>query len=279
LSAKDKDGKRKATCVYTRLRSTEELTKRLGGKVGMNSVKPFQNGFLNSYSRNFNKPQKYADFVAGLVSDPFHWSDVLHIPTKTAHEWWKKEGTEAFETERRKRLDQREKVSRRIVIGCRASVRPHIPEELQGAFDQFRRWMPNLERKIVRPYALATVTRQTATRVYIEDIEKVNPHGRFAYGDVPVQGNAPNQYVDISTIMADHVSDHGAMKLIELDLEYAEDIARISGESLAKIIPIISQLDLRQAQKEAERLDMMRELIEGLGKEKSADTQSSSRKP
>jgi hypothetical protein len=79
--------------------------------------------------------------------------------------------------------------------------------------------------------------------------------------------------------MADHVSDHGAMKLIELDLEYAEDIARISGEALAKIIPIISQLDLRQAQKEAERLDMMRELIEGLGKEKSADTQSSCRKP
>lgn len=265
LSEKNADGKRTAVCLSNRFGGNEELLKRLGGKISFNSSKMYKSGFFNAYSGTFNNQEKFSALVATLVSNPFHWSDTIYVPTKTLWDWWVNSGRQMFEAERDKRETARAAVSRRLIIGCRMSIKPEIPDELKDAFSQLQTKLPNLEKSVVRPYALATVTKETATRVYIEDIEIIKPtRSRVEYDDVPIHGNAPNQYVELSSIMADRVSARGAAKLIEFEQEYADDFARISGEAMAKIIPIIRDLDLRQKQKEAERDDILRDLIESI---------------
>jgi len=265
LSEKNADGKREARCLSNRYGTNEELLKRLGGKIGINSSSLFKCGFFNSYSGTFQNRDKFAELVDHLVSNPFHWSDTVYIPTKKLRDWWEANGRKMFETEREKRENARTAVSRRIVIGCRMSIKPEIPDEWKDTYSQLRSQLPNLDKAVVRPYAFATVTKETATRVYIEDVEIIKPtRSRVEYGDAPIRGNAPNQYVELTAIMADRVSSHGAAKLVEFEREYADDFARISGEAMAKIIPIIRDLDLRQKQKEAERDDMLRELIESI---------------
>lgn len=279
LSEKNEDGKRTAKAVLRKHETESELTKRFGGKIGINSVKLYQNGFFNYFSSTFNRPDKYAAFVDGLTSNPFHWSDTVYIPTKQALEWWKETGQEAFRVAHKKRKKEREAVERRVLIGCRSTIRPAIPEQYKGKLGEIQYSLPKLERKLIRPYAVATVTKETATRLYIDDVERLNEDCDFSYRDMPIRGNTPNQYIEHDHVMVDNITARGAARLVEFDQEYAADIARIAGEALEQIIPIISAVDLRQKQKEAERLDLMREMIDSLKADQTAEEPAAARKP
>lgn len=279
LSEKDNSGNRTAKSVYHRAESKPEFRKRFGGSIGIKSNKLFRNGFFYSLQRMHNNSGKYAAFVEGLTSNPLHWSETVHLPTKVADEWWQKIGREAFEAEYEKREKKRAAVSRRILIGCKATIFPAVPENCKKVLREIQNNLPNLTKRIIRPYAIATVTKETAARLYIEDIERLNPDVSFSYEGIPIQGSAPNQYIDRACVMVDNVTARGAMKLVEFDREYAETIANIAGEAMAQIIPIVSALNLRQEQKEAERLDLMRELIESIEEDPASEDEPSPRTP
>jgi len=273
LSPKREDGKRSITQVFPARDSrvsdeSVEMVKRLGGKVSNDYHKLLQQGFLMSMSAMYENTKAFEKFVSDLEPRcEFHWSQKMFFLTKKGFEYWKETGKAQYEKLHARKLAAREEADRLILIGINGVVRPILPERLEKMVNGAGLRLPDISRKIVRPYAIARVTKETATRFYVENVELLQGDAYALSGNYsgsPIEGRAPNQYVEKKYVMLDNATKAGAAKVVSTDVEYVDDLRGIMLASLQQIIPLLSEMNLRLAQKGSERDDMMGELLQSL---------------
>jgi len=276
LSPKREDGKRSIAQVFPARDSrasdeSVELVKRLGGRVSNDYHKLLQQGFLLSMSSMYENTKAFEKFVSTLEPrHEFHWSQKMFLLTKKGFEYWNEAGKAHYEKLHAKRLAAREEADRLILIGVDGVVRPILPERLEKMVNGAGLRLPDISRKVVRPYAIARVTKETATRFYVEDVDLLQGDAYALSGGhsgSPIEGRAPNQYVEKKHVMLDNATKAGAARVVSTDVEYADDLRGIMLASLQQIIPLLSEMNLRLAQKGSERDDMMGELLQSLREE------------
>lgn len=254
------DGKRPVECVlspYDRSETAVAITRRIGGRCDLSKLHQF--GLLGSLGI-LNCREERLRFMERLDRDPFHYAEILMPPTRVAREWWKSEGEAQFRRESERREAEARKVGRLVLIGRGAEIVPRVTESVRKARNLGVR-LPDLTQRLVRPYAVATVTRETDARLYVENVVVISAADGFEYSS-PVQGREPNRFVERGSVMADGIAMTDALSVVELDAEYRDDLVRILDQTMERVAPILVEAASRLAQKNAERSDLFRERIE-----------------
>jgi len=278
----DENGKRKIARHYpsnsTGGKADEEnvaFMKRFGGKVGgPECYRLSRAGFTRSLSAlnsSIDGKDDYDRFIATLERqrNPFHFSELLYFLTEAGLEYWKTEGRAEMERLRAEAAEKRESADRLVLLGVQSRISPQLPKHVQDAV-RAGIPLPSLDRKLVRPYALVRVVKETANRLYVEDVEYVRKGQGSVYGII--EGRAPNMYVSKEHVMLDNATRPGVAKVLDMDAEYVDEAQKVMLDAIERILPILREADLRLKQKAAGHDDMMKELLESLGKE--ADDQS-----
>lgn len=235
-----------------------DFLKRIGGKAAINTQALVDAQFFTHHS-SFTGSKYSSEFLirAGITNLQ---STRYDLPLRAMKRYWENEGKAAYEEELARQIQNKAKVSRTIVIGCPYEFEPAIPKELKD------RWpkgiaLPYPKVKQKRPVFTATVTKVTANRFQIEDVEQINDFG-YMYGVSLIKGRKPNQFVERSDVIVDYADEELIAKLVALDVEFQDDISRISTETMEKMLPLIENIDSRFKQKQAEHDDMLKELVE-----------------
>ena len=234
-----------------------EFLKALGGRDNIDVTALHQAGLVTSHS-SFSASEYSRAFFKRINMAANHNGERFDLPTRKMARFWAEAGKAAYEEERANLQKKAAEVRREIVIGRKLEFNPDVPKELT------ERWpkglaLPYPKVSKVRPSFSATVTKVTPTRVYVEDVKCINDVDRDYY---VIKGYPPNQYVERTEVVADYADEALIEKLVDLDREFQTDIDRISTETIKEMLPLVTNIDSRFKQKEAEHDDMMRDLIE-----------------
>jgi hypothetical protein len=232
-----------------------EFLKKIGGKANIDVVRLHHQGMVTSHSA-FGSSEFSRAFFNRVSMGRYHHGQRFDLPTPKMARFWAKEGKAAYEEELASIQQKAADVRRQIVIGRNLEFKPKIPKELKD------RWptglaLPYPKVKKVRPLFSATVTKVTPTRVYIDDVKPLSTERDY----YTIKGREPNLYVEWADVIADYADEPLIDKLLNLDNEFHEDVNRISIETITQMLPLITNIDSRFKQKEAEHDDMLKDIV------------------
>jgi hypothetical protein len=207
--------------------------------------------------------KNYEAFVAKLDRDYFHFSQTAYVLTRSGYEFWKEKGRAMATEARARREAERAAVARTVLIGGPATVRPRLPVDLAKKIPKGLQ-LPLPSRRIVVPYATATVVKSTPTRLYVRDVEILPSTEGLATR--PIGGSVPHQYVSPEAVMVDDCSPRLAARLAEIAVEFQADADAIGARIVEEMLPKLLDLDSRLKQKDAERADAVAEALRAAGK-------------
>lgn len=234
-----------------------EFLKALGGRDNIDVTALHQAGLVTSHS-SFSASEYSRAFFKRINMAANHNGERFDLPTRKMARFWAEAGKAAYEEELANLQKKAAEVRREIVIGRKLEFKPDVPKDLT------ERWpkglsLPYPKVSKVRPSFSATVTKVTPTRIYVEDVKCINDVDRDYH---VIKGYPPNQYVERTEVVADYADEALIEKLVDLDKEFQTDIDRISTETIKEMLPLVTNIDSRFKQKEAEHDDMLRDLIE-----------------
>ncbi|MGY3581828.1 hypothetical protein ACVIGB_000101 [Bradyrhizobium sp. USDA 4341] len=214
---------------------------------------------------------RYEKFCREFVGrkDAFHFSQSIYLPTPVAFSFMAEAGARQLANLRAKRDAARASIARTVVIGRACVLRPTLPDDVQRILPKGAT-LPLPSRKITRAYATATVVKETANRLYLENIERLPLIGNSTWQDDPISGTDPHRYVEKSAVLLDHASAEAAAALSELDRGYAEDFERLSGELARRTVAAVAEMHSRMLQKDAEYRDSVLEILSGAARRDTA---------
>lgn len=243
------------------------LLDRLGGSAAIDTLKMVRAGFFRSYhplghtDPHGDGKAQFKKMISQYAHDPFHWGDTISFPSEKAFEYWNAEGREEYGRQRAERERAKEQARRMVLIGHQVRVNGHLPEEIRRQIpDGVHLPLPHFE--VQAPAYTAVVVRESANRVYLTDVQGLPEFGDRGWRDRPVHGNPPNQYISPDQILLDHATPADVERLQRINEEFQEDVDRITAELVARVLPGLTELYSRLAQKKAERDDMLREFME-----------------
>lgn len=243
------------------------LIERLGGRLRLNTSPLGHAGFLTirhplGHAGSDRKAgrQDYERYMAQFASDPFHFSKSILSANESAVAFMKDKGSKLLAELRAQAAEKEQAVTRLVLIGRRATIRPKLPADLEGRLPPGVS-LPLPSRNVVVPFAVARVTRQTDQRIYLKDVELIPEaagHGN------PIIGNEPNKYAAVESILVDNVDRATVRKLVAIEADFADDIQRASDDLIQRIVPLILALNSAVSQRESERADRIREVLDAL---------------
>lgn len=243
---------------------SEALTQRLGGSRGKIDLSGLlQQKILKSGNNLFAKAGdlNVEAFIKQLDVNEnfFHYNTSLYLLHKeTGYAYWEETGRDLFEKMKAKRAEDRAKVQRLVLVGKIAPITPDLPASLIKKLPEGMHF-PIPDRRGLRPQAWATVVRETDKRLFLEDITPVRKRGPHE-GSV-IQGHS-EKHVDREHVIIDGATPEMIDRICALDAEFEEDVSRIATEIAERMLPIMQDMASRFRQKDAERDEMMREMIE-----------------
>lgn len=250
------------------------LKRGLGGYIKSGSYALFHAGILSSASwlSNGESLEKFKEKFSGM-----HLSnETLIRPYVKGREWWVSEGKAEYEAERTKRELSRNAVERRILIGAWVTMTPNVDKELTKTLDRSIS-LPLPSRKFFRPFATATVTKETAKRLTIDDIEFLPDFQKGQYSsyrfkvDWPISGRAPNEFIEPDSVMLEEPTEEVIEKLVAIHQDGEESFHRHANQSLSEIIPLLKQMHSRLDQQSYAVTDLVKEVIENFNNDNSND--------
>jgi len=261
------EGKWKKRRVYPRENSVENaaLLDRLGGRENIRIDGLVKEGFLNAYSATSlsrSDAERTKKFLSQFENLTLQWYETIYVPTKVLAQYWAETGRDIFSKLEERRLKEREAVSRLVVLGVEERIHPSIGAELAARLPKGIN-PPIPARRAKRPRAVARVVKESTERLYITDVVAL-PEGT-SYYSLPsfIHGRSPNQYVSKDAVLVDYASMETARKLVEIDAEYEDELNSIANKEVGEMLPFLQRLADRLLQKDAEREDMIREVLDG----------------
>lgn len=187
-----------------------------------------------------------------------HHTTILR-PSRELRDFWKSEFAETFQTMKAAKAEQRKSVERQVILGRKTSIKPQISEELRKKIPEGV-VLPLPVRSVISPRYLATVTKETPTRLYLTDVKAIGK--TESYLNPIICGREPNQYAVHEDIVADNADEFLAEKITELVSEYQLELNEIANNKVIEILPALLSMNDRFIQKEAAMEDMLKELID-----------------
>lgn len=271
------DGKRKLVRAWPvsgpleRNPEAQALLDRLGGRATIDYHALYTSKFIRGYNGlghvgtdRAQARRNYEAFVARLDKDYFHFSQTAYVLTREGYEFWKDKGRAMAAEARARRDAERAATARTVLIGRPATIRPRLPAELAKRIPKDLH-LPLPSRRIVAPYATATVVRTTPTRLYVRDVETLPATESF--GERPIGGSFPHQFVSPEAVMVDDCSPRLAVRLAEITAEFQAEADAIGTRIVEEMLPKLIDLDSRLKQKDAERADAVAEALREAGKQ------------
>lgn len=186
-------------------------------------------------------------------------STFIMTATRQLKEHWESDLADDFKKQKASKDAYRQSVSRQVILGRRGSLKPQISKELADRVPHGV-VLPLPARPVLKPRYIATVVKESPTRVYLTDVKplvKVD-----SYTNPIICGHAPNQYAAVEDILADNADEHLADRLVSLVAEFQQEINAVANRTVEEILPAIQTMNDRFIQKDAALDDMMRELID-----------------
>jgi len=235
-----------------------EMIQRLGGRRSIQMHQFIQQGFIKHLVMNMHR-DTFDKFTSQFAERNWHYAETILLPTDKGREWWAETGKALFEAERAKREAGRAAVERMVLLGRTERITPRLPAELKAKVPSGIPLPLPAVRAALRPQATARVVKETGTRLYLADVKWLRS---VDWSAMVVEGRAPNEYVAKEHVIMDRANPSAVEGLLRIDAEYVEDVDRIAAQAVEAILPALTDLDSRLKQKEAERDDMIRELLE-----------------
>lgn len=255
------DGKRKLFRAYPGQSRENDvaLLERLGGRDSISTHQLYQQGYVMHISPAMQH-EKFNKFISQFSERGWHWAEQVYLVTSAGRAWWEEEGRDLHAKAVAERAAARAETLRLVVIGRESRIQPELSRDLRARVPEGIP-LPIPSRKAMRPQATAIVTKETETRFYVEDVKPLR--SRSISERSVVEGREPNEYVSRENVLVDHATPEIARRLAEIDAEYVEDVNRIAEQTIEALLPSLQDLASRLAQKDAEREDMVRELLSG----------------
>lgn len=246
-----------------------ELAERFGGTINID-LEPLKKAqLINCLQSNAKSadggPNNFVKFImqAGMdYNESRFFLSTVYRANRQTLEWWNRQGKDVFLALKEKRNEERASVERTVLIGVPCIVSPFAikPANLP---DNMPKMFRNLT--ITRPTYTATVVKETDTRLYITDLERVrektsSSDSEERYGIV--QGRSPNLYVEKTNIMVDYTDEATVSALTALDADEVEAYRSVVASTWSDISGPILNMEARLIQAEAARDDMVREILE-----------------
>lgn len=247
-----------------------ELEDRLGGSFEIDirllvEEKVLHSNRSTAESANGDQKNGFVQFMESIGCTEFnspHGHRLLRAVSKTA-EWWGSVGKAQFDELKDKRDAVRREAARTIVIGARMVVEPRIDPPKAKTFPEgFRHPIPNLV--LTRPTYTATVVKETKSRLYVQNVVRIRPEPRYREGSEnhPIQGRAPNQYVERSHVMADGISALSPARMLEVDAERVDSYHESCDKALTAVLEPLLSLHNRLFQAKAMHDDLMKDAVD-----------------
>jgi hypothetical protein len=242
------------------------LLDRLGGRVGFDFEPLRQSGVLcmnrpDAAVKDGEVDNGYHAFLKSAgVTVPDSGYNRLHRVVRETRVWWEAEGKAAFQRLREKRDADRAKANRIIVIGIRCTVEPKIDPEKKALLPNgFKLPLPNL--RLTRPTYTATVVKETQSRLYIKDVQRIR-NGSDGLEPSVIKGREPNQYIEREHVMVDGVASAFPRNIIDVDAERVASFQSACASTLDEVMGPLLNLYDRIFQAEASHADLMQEAIQ-----------------
>jgi hypothetical protein len=241
------------------------LKKALGGSLNVPMTNLIKAGYINQYSplSDNGRRSEFADkFIRLDLSQTS-----LYRPNTKGRDWFDTEGRALYQAMHAKREAKRKLSERTIVLCAEFEMEPMLFDELKAMVPEGVK-LPLPKRRIIRPIGTATVIAETEKRLTVEDVKFFEDWQRYGirtnYKIVrwPIQGYAPNSYVEPWGVMVDHANESIADKVREIDVDDVESFDRTGNHHMKLLLPLLISMNLHLKQNDAARDDMMREAIE-----------------
>lgn len=239
-----------------------EFVRLMGGSLHISITELIHAKFLNHYNGFTRSP---ADFQAKFVHLPLTNSS-LYRPTTTGLAWYEGEGKKLYEAELEKRAARRKTEERMVVLQAEFSMEASLSDDLKAKVPEGV-ILPLPKRRIMRPIGTALVTKQTEKRLQVENVEtfeKWNSWGgkTFRIERWPVQGRAPNLYIEPWGVMVDHADEVISSRLRDIDVDDIESFDRAAEHYMTILLPTLIEMNLRLKQNGVAREEMMQDAID-----------------
>lgn len=260
---------------------SEAITQRLGGSRGNIELTPLtQAGILVTRTSLYDagNGQNFNSFVSqfDVPVEQWHYNSAYFMMSKKVGEpWWEETGRPLFEQMKAKRIAERDKANRLVLVGRIAPIPPQWPASLIKQLPAGLKF-PIPERSGLRPQAYATVVRETEKRLYLEDVHYVREIPQYGHHDASViSGSRANgAFVEREHVIVDNADMAIIKKLTDLDAEYQDDVTRIAVDFAERMLPIMKEMDQRFFQKDNEREMVIGEAIQNFKNENSAGAET-----
>lgn len=252
-----------------------DLQRTLGGSFKIELTEIIRAGYIVQLT-GFLDSERRKQFQEKFAHLPLT-NTALIRPTTTGRAWYEAEGRALYEAQATKRADRRKASERTVLIWAEFDMGPDLSAELKAKVPEGVK-LPLPRRKIMRPFATATVIGQTEKRILVEDVKLLEDWQQYGglYSSYkimwPIQGRSPNLFIEPGAVMVDHADEAIVEKLREIDVDDVESFNRTANYHMDKILPLLIEMNLGLKQSGLARDELINDAIEGF-------RSSSERKP
>ncbi|WP_327210004.1 hypothetical protein [Rhizobium leguminosarum] len=247
---------------------------RFGGKLNLSEY-PLRNaGLLVTYDAGKlmgDEKQRYREYLSDIWITG-SWSDnaVLARPSPTAAEWWETTGRARYDKlfarfqEKKAALATKERIA---VFGLRARYRVGAYEGVHAKTTGRGSLAAGVVAEIapkwtgVRPAFSATVVRETETRLYVRDAQRISDLG---LSPETTRGAVPEYWVSKEYLILDHATEADVEKLRAFDEDVLTDFAAMRDKLVDTMVPALVEALDRSDQKAAEIDGMFSDMLAAL---------------
>lgn len=244
------------------------LKERFGGRATVDVSGLTRIGFEHyqemDAARDPERKRAWTAFAERYDTHPFGYTHSVWVPGPETFRYWQDGGKADLEAMRTARARERERSARLVLIKAPWTPSGKLPDDLARLLPRDFR-LPLAPRKAERAYALARVVRETPTRLYVAEVERLSPGAGWSFADDPVRNSADGPYVEPGAVMMDHADRRAALAIAAVEEEHAAEADAALAETLRRIAPALLDLSSLLAQREARRVDEIRGIAEAPG--------------
>lgn len=250
-----------------------EMKTWFGGKISWDTRPLEEAGLVNSYARmakNFGDKDREFDKSVADVYIPGQWNLDAHyvsVAGVTAVTWWAAYGRERHS----KLLDaiggriaKMEVAKRQAVFGKEMGLERKLPERIADLLPQGFNF-PLPRQNVIRPICTAVVTRETATRLYVEDVKAMS--GAPFWPSMIVNKHGGEQYIDRQMLILDNASPADVASIASFDTDRNRDHIERCSRFAEEMLPVIQRMLDLDKQNAVEHDESFRELLASLKKD------------
>jgi hypothetical protein len=187
-------------------------------------------------------------------------SESFYVMNENGRKWWHAGGREQYREALTARFAKEAADKRTILIGFERRYNYTLSHEQKRLFPTgFPPPLPS--RKLVRPYAIATVVKETDQGYFVTDVKPLTQRLKGLDGGYipsPLEDRKPHPFAPRSIILADRVSPEAVEEVMTVDAEVFQDITDTQSRTVDELLPILRHFHDLQLQQEARHDDLMK---------------------